>query len=61
MECFFEKIDSTPLLEQIEALYEPAKERLREANYRQDQLIHQLHLQAMKPPEQAVPEVAVAD
>jgi transposase InsO family protein len=61
MERFFEKIDSTPLLEQIEALYEPAKERLREADYRQDQLLHQLHLQAMKPPEQAAPEVAVAD
>ncbi len=35
-EKWFELADKTPLREEVEALYDPAKERIREQNYRAD-------------------------
>ena len=42
MERCCELTDKTPIWEEVEALYDPAKERIQDANYRVDQRLRQL-------------------
>jgi transposase InsO family protein len=42
MDRFFELIDKTPFSDEIEACYDPSKERIREQNYRIDLLLRRM-------------------
>jgi hypothetical protein len=42
LDRFFELIDKTPFLDEIEAYYDPSKEGIREQNYRNDLLLRRM-------------------